>query len=66
MNLPVLDKIYHKTLCLQDYHLSEGNCKGLAEACQHLDMRVINRMLFNNCGLDGDSLTTILEGVHKM
>ena len=26
MTLPILDKIYAKTLCLQDYHLSDGNC----------------------------------------
>ena len=66
MNLPILDKIYHRTLCLQDYHLSEGNCRGLADACRYLDMRVVNRMLFNNCGLDGDLLAIILEGVLKM
>ena len=26
MTLPILDKIYRKTICLQDYHLSDGNC----------------------------------------
>ena len=51
MTLPILDKIYKKTLCLQDYHLSEGNCQGLADACQFLDTAVVNRMLFNNCGV---------------
>ena len=33
LTLPILDKVYRKTLCLQDYHLSEGNCQGLADAC---------------------------------
>ena len=66
LNLPILDKIYRKTLCLQDYHLSSGNIQGLADACEHLDTRIVNRMLFNNCGLTGDSLATILEGVQKM
>lgn len=31
--LPILDKIYKKTLCLNDYNLSDGNCRGLAAAC---------------------------------
>lgn len=54
MTLPILDKIYAKTLCLQDYHLSDGNCQGLAEACEFLDCSIVNRMLFNNCGITGD------------
>lgn len=66
MNLPILDKIYAKTLCLQDYHLSEGNCQGLAEACEFLDSKIVNRMLFNNCGISGDQLAIILEGIAKM
>ena len=66
MTLPILDKIYRKTLCLQDYHLSDGNCEGLAEACEFLDNSIINRMLFNNCGISGDQLAIILEGVAKM
>jgi len=66
MTLPIFDKIYRKTLCLQDYHLSEGNCEGLADSCEFLDPSIVNRMLFNNCGLSGDQLATILEGVRKM
>ena len=66
LNLPILDKIYRKTLCLQDYHLSEGNCQGLADACEHLDTAVINRMLFNNCGLTGETLSLIIDGVSMM
>lgn len=66
MTLPIFDKIYRKTLCLNDYHLGDGNCQGLAEACEFLDTSIVNRMLFNNCGLSGDQLATILEGVQKM
>lgn len=66
MTLPILDKIYAKTLCLQDYHLSDGNCQGLAEACEFLDCSIVNRMLFNNCGITGDQLAVILEGAAKM
>ena len=66
LTLPILDKIYRKTLCLQDYHLNEGNCQGLADACELLDTTIVNRMLFNNCGLDGDLLAMILDGIAKM
>lgn len=66
LNLPIFDKIYRKTLILQDYHLSEGNCRGLSDACEHLDHQVVNRMFFKNCGLTGDTLSIILEGVAKM
>lgn len=52
--LPILDKIYKKTLCLNDYLLSDGNCRGLAAACELFDHQVVNRVLFNNCGLTGD------------
>ena len=66
LNLPILDKIYRKTLCLQDYYLSESNCHGLSDACEYLDHRVVNRMLFKNCGLTGDTLSIILDGIAKM
>lgn len=31
--LPILEKVQNKTLVLQDYTLSDGNCRGLALAC---------------------------------
>ena len=55
-----------KTLCLQNYLLHDGHVEGLAEACEHLDRKVINRMHFNNCGMTGDRLATILDGVARM
>ena len=55
-----------KTLCLQNYLLHDGHVEGLAEACEYLDRKVINRMLFNNCGMTGDRLATILDGVARM
>ena len=54
LNLPILDKILKKTLCLQNYFLSDGNIKGLASACEVLDFRLVNRLLLNNCGITGD------------
>ena len=66
MTLPIFDKIFRKTLCLHNYHLSDGNCQGLADSCEHLDDKVINRMLFNNCGISGDQLAVIFNGIAKM
>ena len=54
LNLPILDKIWKKTLCLQNYFLSEGNIKGLAAACKVLDHKIVNRLLLNNNGITGD------------
>ena len=64
--LPILDKIYKKTLCLNDYLLSDGNCRGLAAACELFDHRVVNRVLFNNCGITGDQLAMMLEGLCQL
>ena len=64
--LPIFDKVLKKTLCLQNYLLQDGHVEGLAEACEFLDRRLINRMLFNNCGMTGDQLATILQGVARM
>ena len=64
--LPILDKIYKKTLCLQDYLLSDGICKGLAEACKLFDHTVVNRVLFSNCGITGDQFALILEGLTQL
>ena len=64
--MPALDKIYRKTLCLQDYHLSEGNCRGLAAACDRLDNQVVNKMLISNCGLNDATVSIILQGVQKI
>ena len=66
MVLPILDKIYKKTLCLNDYLLSDGNCQGLAAACAMLDPTVVNRVLFNNCGITDEQFAMILEGLHKL
>lgn len=60
--LPILDKISKKTLCLQNYLLTDGNCRGLAAACEFLDYHLVNRFLFNNCGITGKQLALILEG----
>jgi hypothetical protein len=60
--LPVLDKIVGKTLALYQYTLSEGHAKALASAFRFLEGK-IERILFENCGIDDDEFTSILEGV---
>jgi hypothetical protein len=64
--LPILEKVWRKTLCLQDYTLSKGHTEGIAIACQYFDPKVINRVLFSNCGIDGDEFTDILNGLAKL
>ena len=61
--LPIFEKIYRKTLCLQNYVLSEGQCEGIAEACQFIDHKRMNRVLLNNCGITGNKMATIVEGL---
>ena len=64
--MPILEKVWRKTLCLQDYTLSKGHTEGIAIACQYFDPKVINRVLFSNCGIDGDEFTDILNGLAKL
>ena len=61
--LPIFEKIYRKTLCLQDYILSDGQCQGIVEACNYIDYKKMNRVFFSNCGLTGNKFATILDGL---
>ena len=63
--LPLLDKVRGKTLCLYDYTLDIGHCKALAIACQLFD-KSINRVLFDNCGIDDMEFSAILQGLDKL
>lgn len=64
--LPILDKIWKKTLCLQNYFLSDGNIGGLAKACEVLDYRLVNRLLLASNGINGDQLAEIISGMAKL
>ena len=64
--MPILEKIWKKTLCLQNYFLSDGNIKGLVAACEFLDHRIVNRLLLNNCGVTGDQFAEIINGISKL
>ena len=63
--LPLLDKVRGKTLCLTDYTLDIGHCKALAFACSLFD-KSINRVLFDNCGIDDKEFSAILQGLDKL
>lgn len=64
--LPIIEKVFKKTLVLQEYTLSEGHCRGLARACQFFDHKFVNRVLFNNCGIDDSEFSSILEGLNHL
>ena len=63
--MPLLDKVRGKTLCLTDYTLDIGHCKALAFACSLFD-KSINRVLFDNCGIDDKEFSAILQGLDKL
>jgi hypothetical protein len=64
--LPILDKIVNKTICLQNYTLSIGNCKGLALACENLNENLVNRIYLDNCGISGREFKEILAGLSNL
>lgn len=64
--LPILEKVQKKTLVLQEYCLSRGHCRGLARACQFFDHRFVNRVLLNNCGVDDQEFSDVLEGLARL
>ena len=64
--LPILEKVWKKTLCLQDYTLTKGHSEGIAIACQYFDPKIINRVLFANCGMSGVQFAEILKGLAKL
>ena len=61
-----MDKIVNKTICLQNYTLSIGNCKGLARACENFDEKVVNRIYLDNCGVSGREFKEILTGLANL
>ena len=63
--LPLLRYITKKTLCLQSYTLSIGHAKAIAKACKYFSGE-LNRVIFDNCGLDDEEFAEILEGLAQM
>ena len=64
--LPVLHYVYKKTLCLKSYTLSIGHAKALAKACEFFEQSNINRIIFDNCGIDDEEFAEILNGINKL
>ena len=46
--------------------MSDGNCDGLAKACFLLDETKVNRILLDNCGIDGKKFAKILKGLETL
>ena len=65
LTLPLLSKVRRKTLVLQNYTLSIGHCNALAAACPLLP-RSINRVFFENCGIDDSEFASILRGLAQL
>lgn len=42
-----------KTLVIANLPLSEGNCAGLASSIKLLDSNKVNRIILDNCNIDG-------------
>jgi hypothetical protein len=61
----VLNKLIGKTLALWGYNLSEGHCRALKQAFEHLNGKV-TRILLENCGVSDDEFTQILLGIQKI
>ena len=64
--LPILDKVFKKTLMLSEYTLSEGHARGLARACQFFDHQYVNRVFFSNCGISDSEFSEILKGLRDI
>ena len=61
--LPVLEYVHDKTLCLQSYTLSIGHANALAKCMERIDNNFINRVIFDNCGIDDEEFASILRGI---
>ncbi len=61
----MLTKVRGKTLILQNYTLSIGHCNALAAACPFFP-KSINRVYFDNCGIDDEEFASILGGLAQL
>lgn len=63
--MPVLAYVYKKTLCLESYTLSIGHCNALSRAFEFFN-KFVNRVIFDNCGIDDTEFAAILRGIKKL
>ena len=62
--LPILSHVANRTLSLANYTLSPGHVKGLNRAAEFLES-VINRVRFDNCGIDDGEMSNLLQAFSK-
>ena len=62
--LPILSHVANRTLSLANYTLSPGHVKGLNRAAEFLES-VINRVRFDNCGIDDGEMSSLLQAFSK-
>ena len=62
--LPILSHVSNRTLSLANYTLSPGHVKGLNRASEFLES-VINRVRFDNCGIDDGEMSALLQAFSK-
>ena len=43
-----------------------GHCNALAAACKNFSTLGVNRMIFDNCGIDDGEFSAILRGIQKL
>lgn len=62
--LPILSHVFGRTLNLANYTLSSGHCKALNRAAHYLQSN-INRVRFDNCGIDDGEMALLLQSFFK-
>ena len=63
--LPILSKIYNKTLPLVNYQIGDGVCGGLGHACK-ANPKLINTVILDSNGLLDESLAKLLRGMQSL
>lgn len=66
VTLPLVSKVKKGKLILQNYTLDSGHMLGLACAIKQTKQPVIESILFDNCGIDDNELSILLEGCLEM
>ena len=64
--MPLMRKVKGKTLTFQQYTLTKQQVKALAHAVQYLDSAKVNRVHFENCGLNDDDLAGFFAAFAKV
>ena len=60
--LPILEKVYNKTLSLYDYTLSPVHTQALENASKFFE-NFVNRILLDNCGVSDGQFASIVTAL---